>query len=92
VLAVSDKIGHRETRTGTKEATLIKRKEVATVSSVCTVAVESPTAAIAAYLNNAMHRSRGSAANFNHSFLAATWVIAADYEVLGLASDLRHYF
>jgi hypothetical protein len=26
------------------------------------------------------------------SFLAATSVIAGDYEVLGLASDLCHYF
>jgi len=27
--------------------------------------------------NQAMHQRRRSAANFNHSFLAATWVIAA---------------
>jgi len=42
--------------------------------------------------DQAMHPSRRSAVNLNHSFLAATWVIAVDYEVLGLASDGRHYF
>jgi hypothetical protein len=35
-------------------------------------------------LNHMMHPSRRSAANLNHSFLAATWVIAA---VRRLASD-----
>jgi hypothetical protein len=34
--------------------------------------------------NQAMHPSRRSAAILNHSFFTATWVIAADYEVLGL--------
>jgi len=39
-----------------------------------------------------MHPSRRSAAILNHSFLAATWVIAVDYEVLGLQVTVATFF